>query len=297
MLFRAFRWMFSMVLGTRVARWIWGIPGAHRFYQWLMPRIRPNLVVVDGHTIHLDPMDSLLLSVNGTYEPFEQSLFTDCLRPGDTVVDIGAHIGLYTLQAARAVGPTGRVLAFEPSADNYQLLERNVQANGYTNVTTRRLAVADRSGHLQLALSAANTGDHSLLSAATAGRDTETVQVSTLDDEVDGGPVDVVKMDVQGAEPAVLAGAQRTLAAGDVVLFTELSPGHLTDWGGTAAYVASLVDAGFDLFEIVEADEQVIRRAPSHFAGLTAASTADFVNLVCVKGDAAHQRLAAATRA
>ncbi|GGN03835.1 hypothetical protein GCM10009721_34030 [Terrabacter tumescens] len=294
-LFGGFRWVFSRLFGTKAAKLIWRVPGAHRLYQWLMPNLRPATVEVDGHTIHLDAMDSLLLSINGNYEQFEQSVFKACLRPGDTVVDVGAHIGLYTLQAARTVGPDGRVIAFEPSSANFALLARNIEANEYAQVELVQAAVADVTGRMELSLSAENTGDHSLVGASTADRETEGVDVVTLDDAVGASPVAVWKMDVQGAEPAVLAGAKRMLEASpEVVLFTELSPGHLRDWGGTAAYVDSLVDAGFALFELDEHAATLRPVDPVTLGELPVESTAVFLNLVCAKGAKAKERLLAA---
>src|SRR4051795_11401844 len=95
--FKAFSWVFSLLFGTRIAKLIWKIPGSRAVYRQLMTRLRPDTVTVDGHVLHLDPLDSLLLSVNGEYESFELSLFTGCLSEGDSVLDIGGHIGLYTL--------------------------------------------------------------------------------------------------------------------------------------------------------------------------------------------------------
>jgi FkbM family methyltransferase len=294
-LFTVFRWVFVRVLGTTFAKQVWRIPGAHGFYQWLMPRLRPSAVMVDGHLIELDPLDSLLLSVNGNYEAFEQSLFVGCVRSGDTVLDIGAHIGLYTLQAARAAGPQGRVFAFEPSVENFALLVRNIEGNGYENVHAERVAVSDREGHAELSLSAANTGDHSLVTVGTAGRRTERVQTVAVDGISELSTIDVVKLDVQGAEPSVIAGARLTLDANeDVLMFMELSPGHLQDWGGTQQFVMDLSQAGFEFFVVDEAARRVSARTPAEMGSTSARTTADFVNVVCVKGSGARERLVAA---
>lgn len=285
--FRVFSVVFSRLFGTRVAAVIWRIPGAHAFYEWLVPRLRPNVVEVDGHVMHLDPLDSLLLSINGDYEPEERALFEAAIRPGDVVLDVGAHIGLYALTAARAVGPTGRVVAFEPSSANRAILEQNIAENGYRNVEVVAAAVGDEPGKADLALSSGNTGDHSLATGRTSGRPTEAVTVTTID-ACAGGPVDVIKMDIQGGEPLALRGASATLAASEnVVLFTELSPGHLADHGGTRAYLEALTTAGFDLFEV----------NGSELAARTVADLDRHVDdpnmhwdLVCVKGKPLSER-------
>src|SRR5436190_12640282 len=128
-LFRIYSWVFSHVFGTRFARLIWRVPGANRLYGVLMRALRPDTVVVNGFTLHLDPLDSLLLSLNGEYEPYELLTFARCIQPGDHVIDVGAHIGLYTVTASRKAGEHGQVHAFEPSSANADLLRRNIAAN------------------------------------------------------------------------------------------------------------------------------------------------------------------------
>jgi FkbM family methyltransferase len=296
LLFGTFSRIYSWVFGTRVARMIWKVPGSRSLHHLLMTRFTPSTVVVDGHTLHLDPTDSLLLSVHGSYEDYELSLFTGSIRAGDTVVDIGAHIGLYTLAAARAVGPTGRVVAYEPSSGNFSLLEKNIEANGYTNVTTSRSAVSDRAGEALLALNAENTGDNSLVRTARADRETSLVTTVTLDEELPTTEgVVVLKMDIQGGEPAALAGGRRALAAaGDVILFTEVSPGHLDGAAGAEDFCRRLVDAEFDLLLV---DEEHHSLSPFHIDGMAEASREaghdGHVNLVCTKGAEAAARLRA----
>jgi precorrin-6B methylase 2 len=80
------------------------------------------------------------------YEPMTTLAFHTLVQPGDRVVDVGAHVGYFTLLAARLCGPNGRVFAFEPHPDNFRLLERNIRENGAENVTAVRKAVADRAG-------------------------------------------------------------------------------------------------------------------------------------------------------
>jgi FkbM family methyltransferase len=293
--FRAFSATIVRLFGSRTAALIWRVPGAHAFYRWLMPRLRPSEVVVDGHTIRLDRMDSLLLSVNGNYEEAEQRLFSACLRPGDVVLDIGGHIGLYTLQAARGVGPHGRVYAFEPSSENFTLLEQNIAINGYANVEAVRAAVTDVEGEVQLTLSNDNTGDHSLSAERTSHRPSETVQGIRLDEWLPADmTVDVVKMDIQGAEPLAIAGATAVLERSpNVVLFTEHSPLHLGDHGTAAQHVEQLQGLGFVLHEVtdaglvpVDSTEMLARPAVSEHA---------YWDLLGVKGDAAAERVRAAT--
>lgn len=285
------------MLGTRLARAVWLIPGSRRFYTWLIGRLKPKIVQIDGHTLELDSTDSLLLSVNGEYEPVESRIFRRYIRVAATVIDVGGHIGYYTLQAARAVGPAGRVVAFEPAPDNFALLERNVAGNGYKNVTMVKSAVSDHAGAESLVISRENTGDNRLAGDGESDGELVTVEAVTLDSYFGGDfpDVDVIKMDIQGAEPLALAGARGLIAANeDLLLLTELSSEHL-DVVRLRAYVDELRDAGFVLFEIdessgttvpVEVEELVTR--------LVADSGSTHTDLACAKGKLAAERLAAA---
>ena len=282
-----FTTVFSALFGTRVARAVWSVPGSRRLYRAIMTRLAPDLVLVDEHRMRLDPLDSLLLSVNASYEQFERSVFDACIRTGDVVVDVGAHIGLYTLTAARATGPTGRVIAFEPSSANIALLRENVAMNGYTNVEPVASAVSDRVGRASLALSQQNTGDNSLVAQVGHGT-AETVDTVTLDVALAerGLVVDVLKMDVQGGEPLVLDGAGATVGSRtDLIVFTEISPAHLGGVPGAVSYAGRLVDLGFELLEV---DERTSTLRPLDVVEVASASARaghdGHVNVVCVRG-------------
>lgn len=141
------------------------------------------------------------------------------LRPGQVVVDVGANLGLLTLAFARAVGPAGRVLAVEPAEETFGALERQVRINDLKHVTAIHAALADKPGAMRL-YHHADPGRNSLV--AGASDDGEEVPVTTLDAllaEHGIGRVDVLKIDVEGAEPLVLAGAAKTLGHRPVVVF------------------------------------------------------------------------------
>jgi FkbM family methyltransferase len=138
------------------------------------------------------------------------------VRPSSVFIDIGANIGLYSLKAARLVGRHGAVVAVEPGRAAADLLERNLALNGFANVRLVRAALADKIG--TAALYHTPLGDDpqafSLLTDGSAV-EAETVATTTLDALVaDAGlaTVDCLKIDVEGAEPLVLAGGQATLA-------------------------------------------------------------------------------------
>ena len=96
--------------------------------------------------VRTDDMIGRVLALSGTWEPNVTATLPSVLSPGDVFVDIGAHIGYYSVLAASLVGPTGHVYAFEPSPSNYDLLRRNIQLNGLRNVTALELAIGASEG-------------------------------------------------------------------------------------------------------------------------------------------------------
>jgi FkbM family methyltransferase len=243
---------------------------------------------VFGHTMFLDPADGVVSPIllnDGCFEPLETQIVSAAIRPGDVVLDVGANIGYYTLLFARLVGESGRVIAFEPDPGNFRLLEKNVRANGYRNVVLKRQAVSDVTGKLRLYLSGPNKGDHRLYDSAD-GRESITVEATTLDHAVGGDRVDFIKMDIQGSEPAALRGMAGVLRANPHVrLITEFWPIGLKRFGADAAgYLDELLRLGFGLWEIDEPAGRLARVTPRELLDRYPADhREDFTNLFCAR--------------
>jgi FkbM family methyltransferase len=187
-------------------------------------------------TLYLDEADPVItpgLVAIGEWEPGLTALLGAHLAPGMTVLDIGAHVGYYSCLAGRLVGPTGLVIAFEPNPRNFELLQANVWRNGLTNVVCFPWAVSDKPGFAQLYLSGDNSGDHRIYEHEQ-GRASIPVRIAALDAlEVLRAPVDVVKIDVQGAEESVFRGAEKLFAASPgALLAVEFAPNELRAFGG-----------------------------------------------------------------
>jgi len=151
------------------------------------------------------------------------------LVSGMTFVDVGAHIGLLTLAGARAVGPRGRVVAFEPTPVTFDLLIRALAISGLGDrVEAQRLACGARPERRAFHV-ATVLGHSSLLEPAPAGSDRIEIDVVRLDYVLPtGARVDAVKIDVEGAELDVLAGMTRILRENpDLAIIAEFGPAHL----------------------------------------------------------------------
>jgi FkbM family methyltransferase len=132
------------------------------------------------------------------------------IRPGMTVVDVGANVGVWTAAFSRWAGPRGRVIALEPAPANLLALQQAKQRNAWANVEIHGVAAADSEGTMFLECSSFNSGNNSL---SLGGGTNKAVQVQTvrLDSLLAGTRVDVLKIDVQGWEASVLRGAKETL--------------------------------------------------------------------------------------
>lgn len=183
----------------------------------------------------LDRLVAALAWRFGWLERRERALVGRVVGPGMVAVDVGANIGFHTVLLATRVGPAGRVHALEPAPANFRLLERAVAAGRLACVRLHRAAATDAPGPVTLHLSPTNRGDHRLAPAARP-RATATVPGVVLDALLASEPrVDFVKIDVQGAEAAVLRGLARTLAANPAIaVLCELCPALLAAGGAGA---------------------------------------------------------------
>lgn len=215
------------------------------------------------HLEHGDPRTRLF----GTLRPLRE--LTDdpkvlrymetTLRSGCTVLDIGASVGVLTLFAARIVGTGGRVVAIEAEAENHAELRRNLSLNQFPGVEVHRLAVTDYIGTATLhVFPSAKRGWHGLgrtEGSGFAAVDTQQVPCITLDEFLereDLRQIDLMKIDIEGAEPEAFSGAQKTLRAGLIkrIVF-ELSIEPLRGMNHEIDdVVRPLVEAGYSLWAI-----------------------------------------------
>jgi FkbM family methyltransferase len=196
-----------------------------------------NIYSVNGH--------KMVLTSSGAYPPVAMAMdnyesetteqFERTLTAGMVVLDIGAHVGYYSLLAARLVGPSGKVFSFEPEIDNYQLLRQNIELNGYENIYTNQCAVSNKVGETTLFLANLDSGRHSIYNHSLPQKGSYTVPTVTIDSflEEQGWPkVDLVKIDVEGAEPDVLEGMGQTVKrSSELKLIMEFNPTLLMNSG------------------------------------------------------------------
>jgi len=151
--------------------------------------------------------------VYGTWEPQVVTVVTDTVKPGMTVIDVGAHIGYYSLLFAKCVGPSGRVFAFEPVPGNFSLLKKNVELNSLLNVVTINKAVFSRTQEIKMSVPGDQSNPECASIKSAPGAPNYCVEAISIDDfcaEHSLQP-DVLKIDVEGSEYDVLLGASATV--------------------------------------------------------------------------------------
>jgi FkbM family methyltransferase len=224
----------------------------------------------DGYLFIPEEEEALLLMYAGAgaagLEPGTRSILQAVLQPGGFAVDVGASVGLHTIALARAVGPSGRVEAFEAEPRLAPFLERTLQVNGMSQVNLHELALGARNG--TVSFNVARTIGHSSLYALDepgSVREQVRVRMKRLDSVIPAkSRVDVMKIDVEGAELDVLHGARRVLAdSPECAIVAECGPSHLQRTGHAVEdWFAEFAEFGFQPYAIAEPTGELHRLVP-----------------------------------
>lgn len=184
----------------------------------------------------------------GTLEPFESGLVRDYLHPGMTFVDVGANVGYFSALAAGLVGERGRVIAFEPSPYAFERLRSMVDRNHLNQVQPLRLALSEKAGESSIYLGEGSR-NHTPTMIPTENSVITKINVQTLDSAVEAlrlARIDLLKIDVEGFEPRVLAGATELLKAGGIrAILCEFNDHWLGKAGSSAEELKqTILDSG-----------------------------------------------------
>lgn len=230
------RWVWKAFLNARPERVaIASLIREHTHVSHLIARTESGDFMFDAR----DSIIGWSIAADGGWAREETIALTGIISEGDAIIDVGANLGWFTVHLARAAGENGHVYAFEPDPGNFLLLRENLARNGIAGrVTSYRLAVLDRPGSVRFELSPDNHGDHRVrfddlegireIGPALEGepqRATIMVDAVTLDEALSHhtSRFRLLKLDCQGAEPAIIKGAQNVLSKTDY-LATEYWP-------------------------------------------------------------------------
>lgn len=249
---------------------------------------RLNPCWVQGHRMFLDSRDSLGLSADEIWEPLETALVKKEVRSGDVVLDIGANIGYYTLILARLVGENGRVFAFEPEPENFDLLKKNVEINGYRNAVLVKKGVSDVNGKTRLYLSEENRGDHRVYDSRD-DRNSMEIETIRLDDYFKDyeGRIDFIKMDIQGAEGKALQGMPLLLQKfKELKIIMEFWPTVLKKAGTEPGdLLGFLLNHDFKIYNIDRAEKMIKPADINELLEAYSYEAEKYTNLFCCRGN------------
>jgi FkbM family methyltransferase len=223
-----------------------------------------------GRKIFLDASDIGItphIALTGEWERETEAVIRSLLRPGDTVIEVGANMGYHSLAIADAIGPTGRLHAFEANPDIARMLDATIQLNGLTGIVTlhAKAALAHR-GEVEFAVHPQHCGSAHLAVPQDQPMYSRRAKVTAvpLDEEMgaDFAPLAMLRMDAEGSEPLVLRGAAWLLARCRPTLVMEWAPHMMQAYGDVAGFADWLASLGYRAARILpDATLQPLDRA------------------------------------
>lgn len=260
------RWCIAF----RHNRWL---DEADRLWNWMRPRYDRMMALFGRNglerTINGSDRVLVLPRFRGISETYEREVWRHLMaqvRPGDVAVDVGAFVGLYTIALAKRVGPSGRVISFEPDPQNFTALKSHVELNGVSNRV--ELIRAAAGGKDALVSFLAGGGSESRIRYASAEGlqgNLQTVRCVRLDTILAGRHLDILKIDVEGSEAEVLEGAVNLLQ--DIhcrprAIYIEVHPYAWKDAGTSSESLFSLLrGCGYGVFDL---DRRQIERVEGY---------------------------------
>lgn len=224
-------------------------------------------------------------AIQKAMERYEINIFRRLIKPGMTVIDIGANIGVYTKIACDIVGPKGKVFAFEPESENLIILKEKLAVFKNSNVTVISKALSDKIGEERLYIDEVNVGNHSMSEKnILKGNNFIKIQTTTLDKYFsDKGKVDLIKMDVQGAEGKIIKGAENILTKYKPTMMVEFWPDGLINCGSNPLnLLIRLKEFGFQINLIDKTHKKLLKITPREIVKICEEKRnhADYTNLV-----------------
>ncbi|MGY4706900.1 FkbM family methyltransferase [Candidatus Bipolaricaulota sp. J31] len=277
-------------LFRKLERWL-------RPYDYLLSLSSSGRIMTQGGILTYRPEDRgiiITLLLHGEYEPETTEAILGFLKPGMTFIDLGAHIGYFTLLAAKTVWPSGRVYAFEPVPSTCQVLQHNVAVNRFDSVVTViPKAVSDKSGIGHLILPPESTVSARILTGEKHRKSVEDeriieVETISLDDyfqQIGWPEVNLIKMDIEGAEIQALKGMKELSRRNqNLKLIIEINYPHLIRLGiHPREIVETLQLCGFTKFRPLKRGYTVQWAMPQDLPKLSALAKRMTFNLLCEK--------------
>jgi FkbM family methyltransferase len=287
---KIYKFVAKNLVGTGLSKY--GI--VQKTSRFLTEKLKPDFVIIDGDKLYLDIHDDLSLSVHGSHSKVIADLFSKEIKKGDVIVDIGAHIGFYTLFLAKLVGPTGKVFAFEPHKENFTLLKKNIEINGYQNIIAENKAISNSTSKSKFYLANELYMYGALFKPEHFDKlvDVETVSLDDYfrDSEV---KIDFIKMDMCGAEGKAFEGMNSVLNKNqNVKIVQEWWPWGITQYGISKPekHLELLVNNDYKIFMIDGKNNTIIQSSVDELVKAYPISKMEDINLFCKKENYESQK-------
>ena len=248
---------------------------------------KSDFVEIEGRKMYTQNNDGLALSIFKIYEPNQTEIVKKYVHKDDIVIDIGAHVGYYTLLMAQLVGENGKVYSFEPDPVNFQLLKKSVEINGFENVILIQKAVSNITNKVKLFLgdddSAINRIYDAKLGDTKESIDVESITIDEYFKENDE-LINFIKIDSEGSEVKIVNGMKQFLSRNkELVMMTEFFPFLIKKSGDEPnQYLKSLEKSGFNLYNILDKNEKTNKINSENF--LENEINSEYcTNLLCIK--------------
>ena len=229
----------DMQLGSYAGRVIRKVKGP----KYKSPPKNGDKYKIVGSWMYIDDKDSSQLTKNGQYNHEQTQLIKKLVKKKHTVLDIGAHIGYFTLIMAKQAK---QVYAFEPEARNFHILKKNIELNKLSNVKLHNVAVAETNGKTTLHLCEMNRGMHRIYPSHWCKGGTAKIETVRIDDIIQ--EADFIKMDIEGAELGALKGMTKLLKKCDITVIMEFHPQSIEEYGAKPRDIYDLMRyLGYDI--------------------------------------------------
>ena len=210
--------------------------------------------------IHLDDWIQQQVYFLGDYEKPEIDYISQYLKPGNVFVDIGANIGLFSLNASKIVGDKGKVISFEAFSSNYRQFKNNIEINNFKNIISENKAISNQNSTVEILY---NEGDHNIGMASSFLKhftSKEIVESITLDDYASNNSIekiDLIKIDIEGGEYNAILGMTKILSDSKPQVLIEINHQTLQDSGRSEKEIIDLFNQfNYNIIKKLSSDEQ-----------------------------------------
>lgn len=282
-IFKIFNWMVRNSFGSGLGK----NKTIRKIANSCIKSFSPDFVEIEGNKMIVNSLDNLYLALYGKHEEFESECVKKVISKGNVVLDIGANQGYFSLFFAKLIGENGKVISFEPDAENCTIIKKNIGLNGYTNINLHQKAVCDKTAKIKMYVGDYRTGNR--IYESEKNRAAFDIEGISLDDFLKNSEnnIDFIKIDVEGAEFSVIEGMKKFLEEKkDLVLMSEFFPSLIKKFGKEPIqYLELLEQKKFKIFHMDEINKKVKPLNKKEILKEFTPERENWTNLLCFKGN------------